>query len=289
MVHLLAPRLTEHAWSRERYNDRMNDPKIVISVVLVAVLLLVGLMARATVRRMDLSPEQRRRTKNMILYGIFVIIAAGLTITWAEQLAEAAIVASGFAVALVLFHKELVLNVLGWWIKTMGSSFRIGDRIRVGTMRGDVIDYGVLTTTLMEVEHTAEHGMRTGNVICIPNAHLLTEPVVNETRILNFEWKEVAFDLNAAEDWRAAEAMVMREAQSLVAEYRAEVERELSQMSETFAFHAIRVDPFVFVKSAPDGGVRLWVRLAVPSRRIFEIADRLNRAMIEWRQSATEV
>ena len=178
MIHLSVRRLTEHARGREGYNGAMNDPKIVISVVLMGILLLFGLMARAAVRRMDLSPEQRRRTKNMVLYGVLIILAAGLTITWADQLAEAAIVASGFAVALVLFHKELVLNVLGWWVKTMGSSFRIGDRIRVGTTRGDVIDYGVLTTTLMEVEHSADHGMRTGNVICIPNAHLLTEPVI---------------------------------------------------------------------------------------------------------------
>ena len=289
MVHLSAARLTERARGREGYNASMTDPKFAISAVLVVVLFLVGATARAAVRRMDLSPEQRRRTKNMILYGVVIALAAALTITWAEQLAEAAIVASGFAVALVLFHKELVLNVLGWWVKTMGGSFRIGDRIRVGATRGDVIDYGVLTTTLMEVEASAEHGMRTGNVICIPNAHLLTEPVVNETRILNYEWKEVAFELTASEDWRAAEAMLRREAQSLVAEYRADVDRELAQMGEMFAFHPIRVEPAVFVKSAADGGVRLWVRLAVPSRRIFEIADRLNRAMVDWRQSATQV
>lgn len=265
----------------------MMNPKVMISIAMVSVLLLSGLMARAAVRRFDLSPEQRRRTKNMVLYSTLVIIGVGLLITWAQQLAAAAIVASGFAVALVLFNKELTLNILGWWLKTMGGSFRIGDRIRIGSVRGDVIDYGVLTTTLMEVESMADHGMRTGNVVCVPNAHLLTEPVVNETRILNYEWKEVSFDLSPTADWRAAEAALVAEARAIVAEYRPDVESELAEMSEHFAFHAIKVDPHVFVKGLAGGGVRLWVRIALPSRRIAELAGRLNRVMVDWQQTAT--
>jgi len=264
------------------------NPKVMISIALVGALLLFGLMARAAVRRFDLSPEQRRRTKNMVLYSTLVVIGVGLVITWAQQLAAAAIVASGFAVALVLFNKELTLNILGWWLKTMGGSFRIGDRIRIGSVRGDVIDYGVLTTTLMEVEAMAEHGMRTGNVVCVPNAQLLTEPVVNETRILNYEWKEVCFELPASADWRAAEATLFAEARAIVDEYRPDVESELAEMSEHFAFHAIKVEPHVFVKGASGGGVHLWVRVALPSRRIAELADRLNRAMVDWQQTATQ-
>ena len=56
----------------------------------------------------------------------------------------------------------------------------------------------------MEVEAFSDHGMRTGNVVCVPNAALLNDAVINETRILNYEWKEVTFELMAGEDWRAA-------------------------------------------------------------------------------------
>ncbi len=267
----------------------MIEPKLLISICLALVALVVGLAARATVRRMDLTPEQRRRTKNMVLYGVLIAMASGLTITWAEQLASAAIVASGFAVALVLFHKELVLNLLGWWVKTMGGAFRIGDRIRVGTVRGDVIDYGVLTTTLMEVEALADHGMRTGNVVCLPNALLLTQPIVNETRILNYEWKEIAFDLTPLEDWREIEPLLAREAEAIVSEYRDEVQGQLGSMSDHFAFHPIEVDPCIYARSMPDGAVKLWVRLALPSREIAAMADRLNRVFLEWRSSSTQV
>jgi len=267
----------------------MNDPKLIISLLIAVVLAISGLIARSGIRRMDLSPVQRRRTKNMVIYALCVVFAVGMAVTWAEELAAATIVASGFAVALVLFHKELVLNVMGWWVKTMGHAFRIGDRVRVGDVRGDVIDYGILTTTLMEVGTDADHGMRTGNLVTLPNAALLTEPLLNETRVLAFEWKEFTFSLSSVEDWREAEAILAAAATEMVVDYREQVSAELSKMAAHFAFHPIQVKPFVFVRSMDDGGVQLWVRMAVPVREIAMMEDRLTRVFLNWRQGSTQV
>jgi len=187
----------------------------------------------------------------------------------------------------VLFHKELVLNVMGWWVKTMGHAFRIGDRVRVGEFRGDVIDYGILTTTLMEVGTDADHGMRTGNLVTLPNAALLTEPLLNETRVLTFEWKEFTFSLLPSEDWRAAEAALSAAATEMVSNYREQVAAQLSKMAAQFAFHPIQVEPLVFVRSLPDGGIELWVRVAVPAREIALMEDRLTRVFLKWRNGST--
>ena len=67
----------------------MNDPKIIISLVVALILAIAGLIARSGIRRMDLSPVQRRRTKNMVIYALFVSLGVGLAVTWAEELAAA--------------------------------------------------------------------------------------------------------------------------------------------------------------------------------------------------------
>ena len=189
--------------------------------------------------------------------------------------------------AIVLFNKELILSVLGWWLKTVSGAYRIGDRIRVGDIRGDVIDYGVLFTTLMQIESDADHGMRSGNVVTIPNALLLSEALVNETRILGFEWKEVHFTLPKGEDWQAVEMKLHQTAVSIVDEYRQELLDALAMMSERFAFHPIEENPQVFVKPLDDGKIRIWVRLALPARGIAIGADRLNRAFLQCQNGVT--
>ena len=264
----------------------MSDPRLIVSVVVVAVLVLAGVLARGGIQRMDLSPEQRRRTRNVVRYAMVLVAVIGLAVVWADQLASAAIVASGFAVAIVLFNKDLILSILGWWMKTVSGAYRIGDRIRVGDCRGDVIDYGILSTTLMAVEADAQHGMRTGNVITLPNSLFLTEPVVNETRILGFEWCEIAFELAVDQDWQSAQLMLLREAEAIVSEYRDTLEQQLGEMSQHFAFHPIQMTPHVFVKATGNKGLSMWVRLPLPARQIAVLADRLNRRFIAW---STEV
>jgi hypothetical protein len=128
----------------------------------------------------------------------------------------------------------------------------------------------------------------------IPNAALLTEPLLTEpllteTRILAFEWKEFMFSLLPNEDWRAAEATLSSAATEMVSDYREQVSAQLSEMAAHFAFHPIQVEPFVCVRSLPDGGVQLWVRVAVPAREIALMEDHLTGVFLDWRHGSTEV
>ena len=258
----------------------MVDPKLLASGAVVLLTIVLALSTRSAIQRMDLSPEQRRRTKNVVRYALVLFVLVGLSVVWAAELQSVAIVASGFAVAIVLFNKDIILSILGWWMKTASGAYRIGDRIRVGDWRGDVIDYGVLSTTLMEVDTEAPHGMRTGNIVTFPNALMLTEPVINETRVLDFEWREVNFTIPAGEDWVGAEARLQAGALAIVDEYKERLEERLAAMSERFAFHPITTRPAVLVGRQGDGSVLLKVRMPMPARQIAVTADRLHRAFL---------
>ena len=150
----------------------------------------------------------------------------------------------------------------------------------MGDWRGDVIDYGVLSTTLMEVETEAPHGMRTGNVITLPNALLLTEPVVNETRILGFEWREILFSIGPNEDWQETESILRAEAEAIVSEYQDTLDVQLSEMTDRFAFHPIQSQPAVLMRSEKAGRIIMKVRMPMPAREIAVLADRMHRAFL---------
>ena len=264
----------------------MFEPRLMATCALLGAVVVSIFVGRRLLGRLDLTPEQRQRTRNVMRYGVLLILGASLITVWADVVSEAALVASGFAVALVLFHKDLILNVLGWWQKTMSGAYKIGDRIRIGALRGDVLDYGVLSTTLMAVDPDATHGMRTGNVLIVPNMKLLTEPVLNETLVLGFEWKEYRFTVPVGQ--RAeAESALLEAAQEVLAPHQAEVVSALEKMSVQFAFHPIDVAPRVFLELADDAHVTLTLRLATPARALRVTQDALNRRFLQWQQAST--
>jgi len=60
-------------------------------------------------------------------------------------------VAFGIAGAGIAFSmQEVILSITGWLAITFGNFYRPGERVQLGGIMGDVIDIGILRTTIME-------------------------------------------------------------------------------------------------------------------------------------------
>ena len=85
-----------------------------------------------------------RWLNNFILFIVFMsIFGRNLTgFTTAIGLAGA-----GVTYAL----REVIVSIAGWFAILFGDFFETGDRVLLGGIKGDVVDIGVLRTTLMEM------------------------------------------------------------------------------------------------------------------------------------------
>jgi len=60
-------------------------------------------------------------------------------------------VAFGVAGAGIAFAlQEVIASIAGWVAVSFSNFYSVGDRVQLGGITGDVIDIGVLRTTLME-------------------------------------------------------------------------------------------------------------------------------------------
>jgi len=255
----------------------MHDWQLIASSTAALGTIVSGIVASSMVKRLDLSPEQRQRTRNVINYGLILILAAFLVVVWASQIRAAAFMVSAFAVAIVLATKETLMCVGGWWLKTMGGAYRIGDRIQVGSIKGDVMDYGVLTTTLMNVTQGDNPDLRTGAVVTIPNSVLLTAVVINETHSLDYTWREISLEVDADSNWQDVEKVMLECAMEEIEPYKEKMSQQLGALEKDMAFRAISVDPRVFIEILPGTEIRLTLRLGVPVKSLRVTEDRITR------------
>jgi small-conductance mechanosensitive channel len=260
----------------------LNSIQTLVTVAVVIGVIVVALAILASVRRLDLTPEQRQRTRNAVHYSMVIFLAACLVVVWAEELRSAALVASAFAVAIVLSFKELLMCVAGWWLKTTAGAYRIGDRVRIGDVSGDILDYGILSTTLMEVGRTAGGDeLRSGTVITVPNSVLLTSTVCNLTHSLSFSWRAFDFYVDQGEDWQRLEKRLLGAAQEEIADYTGAMEAELNHMEQELAFHRIGPEPEVLVSACSDGRIRLTLRVGLPVHGLRRARDRISRRFLK--------
>jgi small-conductance mechanosensitive channel len=76
----------------------------------------------------------------------------------------------------------------------------VGDRVQIGDTRGDVIDIGLLRTTLMETGNWVSRDLYNGRIVRIPNNTVLKASVFNYSQGFRFIWDEIKVLLTATSD-----------------------------------------------------------------------------------------
>ncbi len=110
----------------------------------------------------------------------------------------------GFGLTLAL--QRPILAVGGWCAILFSRLFRVGDRIEVDKMMGDVLEIRLFSTRLWEVDATT--GRATGRALTVSNALFLEKPVANATLDVPQTFDEFAVVVAYGSDLRAAEALL---------------------------------------------------------------------------------
>ena len=175
--------------------------------------------------------------------------------------------------------QEAVGAVAGWFNITFGSIFKVGDRVQMGGVQGDVIDISLLKTRLMEVgddSGTTWVGGRqyTGRVITVSNKATFTQPVFNYSSYFEYIWEELEVAIPHHEDWPRASEVLEEEARRLAT---AEGAKEaMEAVRHRFPVPETELEPRVFA-SADEDYMRLAVRFVVPIRIARSAKDDIIR------------
>jgi small-conductance mechanosensitive channel len=103
----------------------------------------------------------------------------------------------------------LKLELLGEHRQTLNGMrgyYRVGDRVAVGEVMGDVFRIDFFTTTVWEIGGPGRQGVfvnagqPTGRMITFPNNEVLTGSIVNFTRDFPFVWDELTIPVGNESD-----------------------------------------------------------------------------------------
>lgn len=256
-----------------------ESPYVIKGLISVALLLVVMLLARFAI-----SVSAHRNKKNdeapyVIKYAAVIFLAVGLLLIWLDSVGPVLTALTIVAAGLTIVSKELILNFLGSFVIFWRELFAIGDRVQVGEHTGDVLEKGILYFTLLESGRTASTGHSTGRLIKVPNAHVLTLPVINATRGAGYVWNEikVTVTLESARE-RCREVLV-----GLANEYTAKRNMDLDKVRASFARRKVYFDkltPRAYV-SVDNQCVVFTLRYVCSSRMVRESEDFIYTGLLD--------
>ncbi len=144
--------------------------------------------------------DGRYRTRKLVILLGYAVAAVYIAEGFSDRLGGLT-VAFGVAGAGVAFAlQEVIASVAGWVAVLAGGFFRVGDRVRLGGIRGDVIDVGILRTTLMECGDWVDGDLYNGRIVRVANSFVFKEPVFNYSADFPFLWDEIVLPISYRSD-----------------------------------------------------------------------------------------
>jgi small-conductance mechanosensitive channel len=176
--HLLPWRITVASQYRQAWKQLLNRVIVVLSII--GVLLAVDQLSRRFTLRHVHDPNRRRfismSHQFLTLFAITVVIVFVL----ASDLKSVATYFGLLSAGLLLALENVILATLGSLLLVGKRGIKIGDRVQVSTVTGDVIDMGLLQFQLREVD--VESGRYTGHVATFSNSLVFVSPATGLVR-----------------------------------------------------------------------------------------------------------
>lgn len=269
----------------EPFLPLLNNPvsgRLLSSLALIVIFTAIYAIASAAIRRTDWeTPESQRRWLVMIRNVAVLLFLLCLVIVWAVQLRTLALSVVGFAVAIVLVTKEWIMCATGGFIRSSSGIVRIGDRIALKGLRGEVIDLAMLTTKILEIGPEGASQQLTGRVLVVPNSVFLTETVINENLTGMYGVHSLIVPLPVDADWRTAEQNLLLAAEEICAPYLDSARRHITHLSKRQGIDVPSVEPRVSMHLANHKEIHLILRFPYRTRQKSLLEQSLLRRYLE--------
>ncbi len=249
------------------------------SLVLAASYLVFSvLLGQLVVRRIQDQKTRYTARKVLSIISIVVILVATLRI-WITDTSSLIVSYGIIGAALAFAVQDVFKNFVGGILIIASGYFRVGDRISIGDHVGDVMDIGIMNTTMMEIRGWVKGEQPSGRLVVVPNAQVINHVFFNYTRDHSFVWDEISIPLTYESDWRKARDIILsilkRETDTMTEQAEVEIER----IGEKYFLPRKVGEPSIYL-SLTDNWILLEARYVADTRTRRILRSRLSELIL---------
>lgn len=268
---------------------RRNFPKYLIAAGVLAFAAVAVRLLRGILRR--LLARYERADAFTALSGIAIyLVAIGVAISVLVGDIRALAGSLGLlGLALSWALQTPIESFTGWILNSFKGYYRVGDRIAVADIYGDVYRIDFLNTTVWEIggrDHPPgwiQAEQPTGRLITFPNNEVLSGSVINYTRDFPFVWDELTISVANESDLPYAMEVLREVTNTLLGDSMSEPARRYKELLYREGLVSDVAEMPEVYAALTDWGANLTIRYLVDARQKrkwkSELVIRANRAM----------
>ena len=227
--------------------------------------------------------DVRKRHQLLLLRRIvtFLLMAIVLAMGFVSEFASLATFAGFLTAGIALALQTVIVSVAAYFFLIGRHGVRVGDRITVSGVTGDVIDVGLVRLSLMELGGAGSDLHPTGRVIVFSNSVIFqAAPFFKQIPGTAYVWHEVVVKLERGADYTLAEGKLLEAVNSVYSQYRETLEQQHQTLEGLFSVPVSVPSPQARLQLG-ENRLDLVVRYPVVLHRESEIDDQVAKKVIE--------
>ena len=259
------------------------DPSIVIKIVRVLIVLVIleilYKIITKNVKKVLLAKVKSKSQRsnvivffNILRYLFIIIIFLALIFTYTGSWTGIGISAGLLTAALGWALQRPITGIAAWIMVVTKKPFRIGDRIIIGKVRGDVADITLTHIYISEIGGIVAGEENSGRIVMVPNSVLFEKDIINYTHQDDYTLDQVAVTVTYESNLDKAIEIVLGSAKKLTNEF-------IKETNKT---------PYARTFFQPSG-IDVRVRYFAPAQRLQEFSSSITKEIFEKIREAKDV
>jgi len=270
--------------AKSQYFDALKALGVRLAILL-ALLAIVFVAAEAWRRGVLRYVQEPRRRYQLLLVRRIVfwaLVVAIVGFTFATDLGSLATFAGLLTAGVAVAMQSVLVSIVGYFFLIGKYGIRVGDRVQIGSVTGEVIDLGLVRLHLMELSGQGPLGP-TGRVVAFANSIVFQASggIFKQIPGVNLAWHDITLTLPPKADPSAMKEKLLAAANQVLSEYSEDMARQTREIQKTTSLHAGGEAQAQVQLRFSASGVEALVRYPVQLQRAAEIDERISRELLK--------
>jgi len=268
---------------KDAYMRRLRWPAAVLGV-----LLGLQLMTGYAVLPLFYKNEHLFLARRLGRYVFLLVVAVLAAMFFFDDLSMVAATLGIVSAALVISLQDVCTSVCGWFVIIGGGKFRIGDRLEIDGIRGDILDIQLLRTVLIEIGGWLGTDQPTGRVILVPNNAIFKTKIFNYSHGHPYIWGKLDVTITFDTPLSQAQALLQRVLEEETRETMVEAHRAAAVMRRRYGVEDAVYESKIYTAIA-DSGVVLSLFYVAHYRNYSAMRARLSQHILVELEAHREI
>jgi small-conductance mechanosensitive channel len=224
--------------------------------------------------------DTRRRYQLLLLrrIALWTVVVVIVGFAFASELGSvvtfAGLITAGLAVAM----QSVLVSIVGYFFLIGKYGIRVGDRVQIGDVTGEVIELGLVRLHLMELGNKGQSGP-TGRVVAFANSIVfqVASGLFKQIPGVNIAWHDLTLGLPAGSDYARIKQNLIEAVTAALTDSHDEILRQTQEIQRTTATGSGGDAQPKVTLSFSANGVEAHIRYPVHLKNAAEIDERVSQ------------